>query len=59
MTHTTQMLWCDEVGTTSVEYALLLALVVIAGVSAWGRLADTVANMVIESSTQISNGPST
>lgn len=37
-------LWTDEEGLTTVEYALLLALVVVAGIAAWqgrGRVDDS------------------
>jgi len=35
-----KMLWQDEGGLTTVEYALLLALVAIAAISAWSALGD-------------------
>ncbi|MCD6362004.1 MAG: Flp family type IVb pilin [Armatimonadetes bacterium] len=53
---TIMKLWRDETGVTSVEYALLVALITAASVAAWNRLADTVGNMVIDASTQIANG---
>jgi pilus assembly protein Flp/PilA len=41
-----KQLWKDEEGLTTVEYALLLALVAIAAITAWttlgGRVSDTV-----------------
>ena len=37
-------LWRDEDGLTSVEYALLLAVIVVGGLAAWQSLGDTVAN---------------
>jgi len=37
-------LWRDEEGLTTVEYALLLALVVVAGIAAWTGLGGTVSN---------------
>lgn len=46
-------LWKDEEGLTTVEYALLLALVVVAGISAWQGLGSTVQNTVSESSTTL------
>jgi Flp pilus assembly pilin Flp len=33
-------LWQDEEGLTTVEYALLLALVAIAAIGAWSQLGD-------------------
>ena len=48
-------LWKDEEGLTTVEYALLLALVVVAGIAAWQGLGGTVQNTVNESSTTIGN----
>ena len=39
-------LWKDEAGLTTVEYALLLALVVVAGIAAWQGLGGTVQNTV-------------
>ncbi len=47
-------LWKDEEGLTTVEYALLLALVVVAGISAWGTLGGTVRTAVGASDTAIS-----
>lgn len=35
-------LWCDEEGLTTVEYALLLALVAVAAITAWGTLGSRV-----------------
>jgi len=46
-------LWKDEEGLTTVEYALLLALVVVAGISAWQGLGTTVQNTVTDSATTI------
>ena len=45
--------WSDEDGLTTVEYALLLALVVVAGIAAWQGLGNTVQNTVSESATTI------
>ena len=45
--------WSDEEGLTTVEYALLLALVVVAGIAAWQGLGSTVQNTVNESATTI------
>lgn len=46
-------LWKDEAGLTTVEYALLLALVVVAGITAWQGLGTTVRTTVNSSNTQI------
>ena len=48
-------LWLDETGITSVEYAFLLALVAIVGISAWTALGNKLKNTL----TQVSNGFST
>ena len=39
-------LWKDEEGLTTVEYALLLALVAIAAISAWTMLGSKVSSTV-------------
>lgn len=46
-------LWKDEEGLTTVEYALLLALVVVAGIAAWQGLGNTVQDTVTRSGTEI------
>jgi len=51
-------LWKDEEGLTTVEYALLLALVVVAGIAAWQGLGNTVNSTVSNSSTALSNAQS-
>lgn len=51
-------LWKDEEGLTTVEYALLLALVVVAGIAAWQGLGSTVENAVNSSSTTIQGAAS-
>jgi len=48
-------LWKDEAGLTTVEYALLLALVVVAGIAAWQGLGGTVQNTVSDSAGIIAN----
>jgi len=45
-------LWRDEAGVSTVEYALLLALVTIAGIGAWKTLGNAVKNTL----TQVSTG---
>ena len=39
-------LWQDETGLTTVEYALLLALVAIAAIVAWTSLGQKISNTV-------------
>lgn len=51
-------LYRDEDGTTSVEYALLLALVVAVGLSAWRGLGTALGGMVEASTETIANGGS-
>ena len=41
-------LWADEDGLSTVEYALLLVLVAIAGIVAWGQLGTAVGSKVTE-----------
>lgn len=41
-----KMLWNDEEGLTTVEYALLLALVAIAAITAWSSLGTRVSSTV-------------
>jgi Flp pilus assembly pilin Flp len=41
-------LWHDEEGLSTVEYALLLVLIVIVGVTAWQTLGHTVSNKVTD-----------
>ena len=43
-------LWHDESGLTTVEYALLLALVAIAAIGAWTLLGKKVSNTVSNAS---------
>jgi len=43
-------LWHDEDGLTTVEYALLLALVAIAAIAAWTTLGKKVSNAVTNAS---------
>lgn len=45
--------WSDEEGLTTVEYALLLALVVVAGIAAWQGLGNTVKNTVTTSTANL------
>jgi len=45
-------LWRDEAGVSTVEYALLLALVTVSGIGAWRALGTAVRNTL----TQVSTG---
>ena len=45
--------WQDETGLTTVEYALLLALVAIAAIGAWTLLGQKVSNTVSSTSTNL------
>jgi Flp pilus assembly pilin Flp len=49
--------WRDETGTTTVEYALLLSVVVLATVAGWSALGEAVEHSVSASVNTISNGP--
>lgn len=46
-------LWTDESGLTTVEYALLLAPIVVAGIVAWQGLGGTVRTSVANADTVI------
>lgn len=50
-------LWTDETGLTTVEYALLLALVAIAAISAWTALGERMSSTVSIASSQIGQNP--
>ena len=52
-------LWQDEDGVATVEYAFLMMVLVVASIAAWGRLSDTVGNMVRDATTTIANPPAT
>ncbi|MGD9498404.1 MAG: Flp family type IVb pilin [Armatimonadota bacterium] len=49
-------LWRDESGVTTVEYALLLALIVAAGLLAWNALGGSVRDSAQQSADTITNG---
>jgi Flp pilus assembly pilin Flp len=51
-------LWFDQDGITTVEYALLLALVFIASVSAWSTLGGTKMRMTAEAVARYVDGSS-
>ena len=46
-------LWEDESGLTTVEYALVLALVAIAAISAWSTLGKKITNVVNNASANL------
>jgi len=45
--------WKDEEGLTTVEYALLLALIVVVAITAWTTLGTNVVNSVTQSAAAI------
>lgn len=49
-------LYRDEDGTTSVEYAFLLAVVVVAGLAAWSGLGSTLRAIVQQSTATVASG---
>jgi pilus assembly protein Flp/PilA len=48
-----ERLWQDEEGLTTVEYALLLALVAIAAITAWSTLGTRVSNTVTQATSSL------
>jgi len=48
-------LWRDEEGLTTVEYALLLALLVVAALTVWTTFGGTVRSAVTASDSAITN----
>ncbi len=44
-------LWRNEEGLTTVEYALLLALIFVCAIAAWQGLGSTTENAVVETTT--------
>ena len=48
-----KMLWKDEEGLTTVEYALLLALVAIAAITAWSTLGTRVSSTVTKATSSL------
>lgn len=54
MLETLRTLWRDEEGLTTVEYALLLVLIVIVGITAWQTLGGSVSDQVDAVNTTIS-----
>lgn len=51
-----KMLWKDEEGLTTVEYALLLALVAIAAITAWSTLGGRVSGTVSTATSSLPSG---
>lgn len=49
-------LYRDEDGTATVEYAFLLAVLVVATIAAWRGLGSTLRDMVQQSSDVVANG---
>lgn len=49
-------LWSDEAGMTTVEYALLLALITIASIGAWSSLGGTKMRMTANAVTKYVGG---
>ncbi|MEI6499834.1 MAG: Flp family type IVb pilin [Armatimonadota bacterium] len=48
-----KLLWSDEEGLTTVEYALLLALVAIAAITAWTTLGTRVSGTVTKGTSSL------
>jgi Flp pilus assembly pilin Flp len=53
MTRRLAAFWRDEGAMTVVEYALLLALVAVASVAAWGLFGESVGNLAAGSQSKI------
>lgn len=53
MFETLKAYWMDEEGLTTVEYALLLALVVVVAITAWSTLGSNVTNMASDAANSI------
>ncbi len=47
-------LWRDETGLTSVEYALLMALVSVAGLASWQQMASAITESIVADTETIS-----
>ena len=48
--------WSDDRGVATVEYALLVSVMVVAGIAAWAELSDTIGNMLVDASGNIATG---
>ncbi len=55
MTLALRELWRTEEGTATVEYAILLAVIVAASVGAWQGLSNTIKNMLEQCTAQVGN----
>ena len=53
MRETIRKFWADEEGLTTVEYALLLALLVVAALATWAAFGNTVKNTVANAQNSI------
>ncbi len=51
--------WADDEGLTTVEYALLLALLVVAAIGIWKTFGGTIRNTVSNADSAIQNAQST
>lgn len=49
-------IWEDQTGVVTVEYALLLAVLVVGGAAVWSGLRDNIANTLSEIETTVSSG---
>lgn len=56
MTTDLRSLWKDEEGVTTVEYALILALVSIVAIAAWQALGQRVSTSAQATTTAMANG---
>ena len=50
-------LWYDEDGLTTVEYALLLALIVVGAAGIWVSLGDSITNQVDAAASELDSTP--
>ena len=50
-------LWSDEEGLTTVEYALLLALLVVAAIGVWSAFGSRVQRAVVDSTDTLGTAP--
>ena len=57
MLQTLKTLWTDESGLTTVEYALLLVLIVAAGVVGWTQLATQVGTVTTAAVADLTEAP--
>ena len=50
---TIKALWTDEDGVTTVEYVLMLVIIVVGAVAAWTALSDAIASSVNAASAEL------